>query len=171
MSFEKATHVETNGGDLTDNGVVEPIGSGGGGRSHGSKVHGEDLGLVNPRDGTERPSESPREAEEGSDTGNTGTEVGVTFLAELLADSRLPSETDGHEDRADDQGLSSTKLVDDEGNEDESSDDTPSSRDPVDHERSLTSETKLSVNCGTEVGTWEMISTMTCLQSCRTYRR
>jgi hypothetical protein len=149
----KSTYVKTNGGDLTDDGVVEPVGSGGGGGSHSTKVHGEDLGLVNPRDGTERPTESPREAEEGSDTGNTGTEVGVTFLAELLADSGLPSETDGHEDRTDDQGLSSTKLVDDEGNEDESSDDTPSSRDTVDHEGGLTSETKLSVNCRTEVGT------------------
>jgi hypothetical protein len=39
---------ETDGGDLTDNDVVEPIGCGGGSGSHSSQVHGEDLGLVDP---------------------------------------------------------------------------------------------------------------------------
>lgn len=137
------TYVKTDGSNLTNDDVVEPIGSGGGSGTHSSEVHGEDLGLVNPRDRSERPSESPREAEERCDTGNTSTKVRITRLAELLADSGLPSETDGHEDRTDDEGLSSTELVDNEGDEDECSDDTPSSRETVDHKRSLTGETEL----------------------------
>jgi hypothetical protein len=91
--------VETDRSDLTNDDVVKPIGSGRSGRSHSSKVHGENLRLVDPRDGTERPSESPREAEEGSDTSDTSAIVGVTRLAELFTDSGLPSETNCHEDR------------------------------------------------------------------------
>jgi hypothetical protein len=47
------TYIKTDRGDLTNDDVVEPIGSGRSGRSHSSKIHGENLGLVNPRDGTE----------------------------------------------------------------------------------------------------------------------
>ena len=94
-----AENIKTDRGDLTDDDVVEPVGSGRDGTSHSSKVHGEHLRLVDPRDGTEGPSESPREAEERSDTGNTGTKVAVAFLTELFTDRRLPTETGGHEDR------------------------------------------------------------------------
>jgi hypothetical protein len=100
--------VETDRGDLPNDNVVEPIRGGGYGGSHSSQVHGEDLGLVNPRDGTEGPTESPRETEERSDTGNTCAEVCVPGLTELFTDSGLPSETDGHEDRTDDERLPST---------------------------------------------------------------
>ena len=40
--------IETKRGDLTNDDVVEPIGSGGNGRTHISQVHGEDFGLVDP---------------------------------------------------------------------------------------------------------------------------
>lgn len=46
--------VETVGCNLTDDDIVEPIGSGGYGGSQGSLVHGEDFRLVDPRDRTER---------------------------------------------------------------------------------------------------------------------
>lgn len=106
--------IETNRGDLTDDDVVEPIGGGGNGRTHSPQVHGEDLGLVDPRNGAEGPTESPGETEEGSDTSNTSTEVRVARLAELLTDSCLPCETDGHQDGANDERLPSAELVDDE---------------------------------------------------------
>ena len=51
--LKRDTYIKTERGDLTDDDIVEPIGSCRSGRSHSSKVHGEDFGLVDPRDGTE----------------------------------------------------------------------------------------------------------------------
>jgi len=106
--------IETDRGDLTNDDVVEPIGSGGSGRTHSSQVHREDLGLVDPGNGTKGPTECPRETEERGDTGDTSPEVRVARSTELFTDSCLPCETDGHQDGADDERLPSTELVDNE---------------------------------------------------------
>jgi len=100
--------------DLADDDVVEPIGSGRSSGTHSSQVHGENLGLVDPRNGTKGPTESPGETEERGDTGDSSPEVRVARSTELFTDCGLPSQTDGHKDRTDNKRLPSTELVDDE---------------------------------------------------------
>lgn len=105
---------ETDRRDLADDDVVEPIGSGRSSGTHSSQVHGENLGLVDPRNGTKGPTEGPGETEERGDTGDSSPEVRVARSTELFTDCGLPSETNGHKDRTNDERLASTELVDDE---------------------------------------------------------
>jgi len=114
-------------GDDGDDGVPEPVGGGGQGDTSGSDGQGEDLSDQDPSTGT--PSAGKEEDEDGdeSDLGVDGRDVsgdkdGVTGGVDTVLDELVESDgnsddgdeelADHHGTSADDQELSSTKLLD-----------------------------------------------------------
>ena len=113
---------------------THPVRGGRNGGSVRSLIHGEDLGLVNPAylksdngscfnsrrvlfkvstaHWTERSTKGTRKQENRGQTSNSDPLVRVAWVFKLLRDSSLPSQEDGHEDRSDDERLSSSKSID-----------------------------------------------------------
>ena len=128
------------------------VGAGRDGGSHSSKGHREDLGLVDPRDGSVRPREDESEDKDGGDSGDSTGVGALLAVSEERSTSGLPGQADGHGDTTVDEGLASSDPVDDEGDEGEGLDDSGGSVDSRDEEHARSRESERLVDGGSEVG-------------------
>lgn len=95
-----------------------PIGRSAGRGTHGTQIHRENLGLIDPADRSIRHRERSREEEDAGDTRNSETAIALA-RSELAGDTGLPGEEPGHEDGSDDEWLTTSDTIDEEGDEDE----------------------------------------------------
>ena len=119
--------------------------------SSGEKQLTEDLGLVDPRDGSVRPREDESEHEDGGDSGDTGRVGSLLSVGEHGSASSLPGKHDGHEDSSVDEGLASADSIDDEGDEGKGLDDSGGSVDSRDEQHSRARKSESLVDRGSEV--------------------
>lgn len=111
-----------------------PVGRSAGRGTHGTQVHRENLGLIDPADRSIRHRERSRKEEDTGDARNSETTIALA-RSELAGDTGLPGEEPGHEDGSDDEWLTTSDTIDEEGDEDEGDHQGPDGLDRVDEQR------------------------------------